>query len=71
MMRDDKEAPISAAAQRKPGLSRRATRILVVVGAVVVLVLSYLSAVVLIEGAKNPDILPDALETPGSPEGAD
>lgn len=39
-------------------LSRRATRIFVVAGVLIVLILSLLSAIVLIEGARNPDAIP-------------
>jgi len=60
-----KRRPFEQRGTRRPpedieerGLSRRATRLLVVAGAVIVLILAYLSALILIEGARNPDRLP-------------
>lgn len=49
------------------GLSRRATRVLVIAGAILILILAYLSAVILIEGARNPDELPQDRPSEVSP----
>lgn len=57
-MLDKEREALNEARARRSTLSRRSTKILVVAAVILVIVLSYLSAVILIEGARNPDEIP-------------
>lgn len=46
--------------QRERGaLSPRATKIMVIAGVIIILLVSFISAIILIEGARNPATLPE------------
>lgn len=57
MLRRNRRDPIRNDGRRF-SLGPRGTRILVIAGVIIVIILSYLSAVILIEGARNPAPLP-------------